>query len=82
MYKLTSDFLHIEGESSFYEMWEVFCYRLISIDKNTDDIERFSGKDHGIDLYWKKKRIAYQCKSVASGVSSGFHGYCRIITSY
>lgn len=65
-------FLHVSGENGFPDMWEAFCYHLISLDKKTDEIIRRKAPDYGIDLYWPQHRIAYQCKSVESGKDSAF----------
>lgn len=63
IYNLYPPFLYIPEESNFYDTWEVFCLKLIKIDLKTNSIERRTPPEQGVDLYYKNKRIAYQCKS-------------------
>ncbi|MGG7177435.1 hypothetical protein ACQPU1_07590 [Clostridium paraputrificum] len=63
MYKLYPPFLYINEESDFGSQWEAFCLKLIKLNLKTDDIERRRPPENGVDLYYEKDKIAYQCKS-------------------
>jgi len=64
-YYLYPPFFKNQSESSFADSWESFCLKLLKLENNTQSIQRRTPPEYGIDLFYKDKKIAYQCKSVA-----------------
>ena len=60
-------FFGIEPETSFADAWEVFCGDVLKRHEKTTEIRRREPPDDGVDLLWREKKVAYQCKSVESG---------------
>ncbi|EOO79501.1 hypothetical protein IC7_00573 [Bacillus cereus BAG1O-1] len=71
-YLLYPPFLTVPEENGFENEWEAFCLKLLKLEKKNNDIERRTPPEQGVDLHFKEKGIAYQCKSVV-GNSSGFN---------
>lgn len=67
------NFLRYDGESSFDDVWEAFCCKLLNLEYITNDIYRRTPPESGVDLHYKNINTAYQCKSVISGQASGFN---------
>lgn len=63
IYKLYPPFLCIPEEENFSDVWEAFCLKLLKIEFQTNNIERRKPPEQGVDLYFKEKKIAFQCKS-------------------
>ncbi len=72
-YHFYPPFFIVPEETSFADGWESFCCKLLNLDEKTNEIYRRSPPEQGIDLYYPKKKTAYQCKSVASGKSGDFN---------
>lgn len=70
-YLLYPPFLNVPEENSFEDEWEAFCLKLLKLEKQNNDIERRTPPEQGVDLFFKEKKIAYQCKSVTG--TSGFN---------
>jgi len=73
LYKFYPPFFIVNEETSFSDSWEVFCCNLLNIENNTSNIVRRLPPECGVDLFFADQKIAYQCKSVESGLTSGFN---------
>lgn len=72
-YHLYPPFFEISPETSFDSGWEAFCEWILQLENKAPEIRRRTPPDYGVDIYWKEKRIAYQCKSaVHSGKTGDF----------
>lgn len=56
-------FFEIAPETSFDSAWEAFCEQILQLENKAPEIRRRTPPDNGVDIYWKEKKIAYQCKS-------------------
>jgi len=65
-------FFGVEPENSFADAWEVFCCDVLNRHEKTTQIRRRHAPEGGVDLLWREKKIAYQCKSVESGRTGDF----------
>jgi hypothetical protein len=63
-WRLFPPFFVIEPETTFADAWEVFCCEVLNRREETTGIHRWGAPEGGVDLYWREKRYAYQCKSV------------------
>ena len=63
-YNLHPPYFKVPEESTFPDAWEVFCCIMLNTHNKTDNIHRRKPPEKGIDLLWREKKIAYQCKSV------------------
>jgi len=65
-YNFSADFLKIiPPATNFGEAWENLCFRLL--ESSDDSLTRFAPPDCGIDIYSRKNRTAFQCKSSERG---------------
>ena len=81
MYQLYPPIFIVPEETSFADSWEVFCCKLLNLENKTSEIVRRLPPENGVDLFYSDKKIAYQCKSVETGLTSGFN-LTKIKTSY
>ena len=65
-------FFAIEPQATFADAWEVFCCDILNRFEKTTQIRRRAAPEGGIDLLWRERHIAYQCKSVESGGTGDF----------
>ncbi len=65
MYNLYNPFFKEEYGSSFGESWEIFCLKLLKLHYKDEEIEKRNPPESGVDLYFPKRKIAFQCKSVS-----------------
>jgi hypothetical protein len=56
-------FIIVHEETNFSDTWEAFCLKLLKLEYGTNEIERRLPPEQGIDLYYQKEKIAFQCKS-------------------
>lgn len=83
MINLFPPYLSQEGYD-FNKVWELFCFQALSLHCNykiENPLEIREAPDNGIDIFDKKTKIAYQCKSTESGNSNG-HNLTKIVSSY
>jgi hypothetical protein len=73
MYHFYPPFFIVNEEANFSDSWEVFCCKLLNLENNTSSIIRRLPPENGVDLFFPEKKIAYQCKSVETGLTSGFN---------
>ena len=73
MYQFYPPIFIVSEETNFPDSWEVFCCKLLNLENNTSNIVRRLPPENGVDLFFRDKKIAYQCKSVESGLTSGFN---------
>lgn len=67
-FDFSANFLRVvPPDTSFSEAWESLCFRLLSLKYGIDGINRLKPPDRGIDIWHRKKREAYQCKSNSQG---------------
>lgn len=72
-YRLYPPFLIVPEYHSFDEAWESFCCKLLNLENKVSEIYKRKPPESGIDLYFPSNKIAYQCKSIESGLDSGFN---------
>jgi hypothetical protein len=58
-------FFVIEPEATFADAWETFCCDVLNRHEKTTEIYKRKAPERGVDLYWREKGYAYQCKSVS-----------------
>jgi hypothetical protein len=73
MYQFYPPFFIVNEETSFPDSWEVFCCKLLNLENKTSNIIRRLPPENGVDLFYSDSKIAYQCKSVETGLTSGFN---------
>jgi hypothetical protein len=73
MYQFYPPFFIVNEETNFPDSWEVFCCKLLNLENNTSNVVRRLPPENGVDLFFPAQKIAYQCKSVESGLTSGFN---------
>ena len=73
MYYFYPPFFNVPEESNFPDGWEVFCCKLLNLGNGTSEIFRRLPPEDGVDLFYPAKYIAYQCKSIDSGLTSGYN---------
>lgn len=73
MYQLYPPIFYVPEESSFSDSWEVFCCKMLNIENKTSEIIRRLPPESGVDLFFPSKKIAYQCKSIETGLTNGFN---------
>jgi hypothetical protein len=67
-YNFSAEFLRVlPPDTSFGEAWESLCYDLLLADNNDYSLQRLRHPDKGIDIWHKRKGLAYQCKSDQRG---------------
>jgi hypothetical protein len=72
-YHLYPPFFEIlPGEESFADAWEIFCCEVLNRYENTTEIVRRKAPEGGVDLLWREKKRAYQCKSVINPTTNRF----------
>lgn len=76
-YLLYPPFLKVNEEVSFSDTWESFCLKLLKLEYGTTDIERRRPPEKGIDLYYKDRSIAYQCKSTLKNSKFNITNACK-----
>src|SRR5690349_4350784 len=81
MYQFFPPIFIVPEESNFPDSWEVFCCKLLNLENRTSSIHRRLPPESGVDLYYPEKKIAYQCKSVDTGLTTGFN-LTKIKNSY
>jgi hypothetical protein len=81
MYQLFPPIFIVPEETNFPDSWEVFCCKLLNLENNTSSIVRRLPPENGVDLFFSESKIAYQCKSVETGLTSGFN-LTKIKASY
>lgn len=81
MYQLYPPIFIVNEETNFPDSWEVFCCKLLNLENDTSSIVRQLPPENGVDLFFPKSKIAYQCKSVETGLTSGFN-LTKINNSY
>jgi len=62
----------LPGEESFADAWEIFCCDVLNRHEKTTEIIRRKAPEGGIDLLWREKKRAYQCKSVIDPATNRF----------
>ncbi|WP_373551158.1 hypothetical protein [Haliscomenobacter sp.] len=72
-YHLIPPFFIVSEESSFHEAWEYFCLKLLKFENNSNDIVKRKPPEKGVDLFYREKKRAYQCKSVLDGIDKKFN---------
>jgi len=73
MYQFYPPIFIVNEETNFPDSWEVFCCKLLNLENNTSSIVRRLPPENGVDLFFSDQKIAYQCKSVETGLTSGFN---------
>jgi len=73
MYQFYPPIFIVNEETNFSDSWEVFCCNLLNLENNTSRIVRRLPPESGVDLFFPDQKIAYQCKSVETGLTSGFN---------
>jgi len=73
MYQFFPPFFIVNEETNFSDSWEVFCCKLLNLENKTSSIIRRLPPESGVDLFFPEQKIAYQCKSVETGLTSGFN---------
>jgi hypothetical protein len=73
MYIFYPPFFNVNEESNFSDSWEIFCCKMLNLENNTSSIVRRLPPENGVDLYFPDRKIAYQCKTVETGLTSGFN---------
>jgi len=73
MYQLYPPIFIVNEETNFPNSWEVFCCKLLNLENSTSSIVRRLPPENGVDLFFPNQKIAYQCKSVENGLTSGFN---------
>jgi hypothetical protein len=73
MYQFYPPIFIVNEETNFPDSWEVFCCKLLNLENSTSSIVRRLPPENGVDLFFPDQKIAYQCKSVESGLTSGFN---------
>jgi hypothetical protein len=81
MYQFYPPFFIVNEETNFPDSWEVFCCKLLNLENKTSNIIRRLPPENGVDLFFPHNKIAYQCKSVETGLTSGFN-LTKIRNSY
>lgn len=81
MYQLYPPIFIVNEETNFPDSWEVFCCKLLNLENNTSHIVRRLPPENGVDLFFADSKVAYQCKSVETGLTSGFN-LTKIKSSY
>ncbi len=67
-FDFSANFLKVTPpDTSFSEAWESLCFHLLSLKYGIEGINRLRPPDKGIDIWLRKKREAYQCKSNSQG---------------
>ena len=66
-------FFGTEPQNSFADAWEVFCCDVLNRHEKTTQIRQRRPPENGVDLIWREKKVAYQCKSVESGRTGDFN---------
>jgi len=73
LYILYPPFFEIlPGEESFADAWEIFCCEVLNRYEKTTEIVRRKAPEGGVDLLWREKKRAYQCKSVIDPITNRF----------
>jgi internalin A len=62
----------LPGEDSFADAWEVFCCDVLNRYEKTTEINRRKAPESGVDVLWREKKRAYQCKSVIDPATCRF----------
>ncbi|MGA2914459.1 MAG: COR domain-containing protein [Sedimentisphaerales bacterium] len=62
----------LPGEDSFADAWEIFCCDVLNRHEKTTEIIRRKAPEGGVDLLWREKKQAYQCKSVIDPATNRF----------
>jgi hypothetical protein len=73
MYIFYPPFFIVNGETNFSDSWEEFCCKLLNLENKTSSIVRRLPPENGVDLFFPDEKIAYQCKSIEMGLTSGFN---------
>jgi hypothetical protein len=73
MYIFYPPFFVVNGEANFSDSWEEFCCKLLNLENKTSSIVRRLPPENGVDLFFPDEKIAYQCKSIEMGLTSGFN---------
>jgi hypothetical protein len=81
MYQLYPPIFIVNEETNFPDSWEVFCCKLLNLENNATNIVRRLPPESGVDLFAPYRKVAYQCKSVETGLTSGFN-LTKIRNSY
>jgi hypothetical protein len=81
MYQLYPPIFIVNEETNFPDSWEVFCCKLLNLENSTSNIVRRLPPENGVDLFFPDNQTAYQCKSVETGLTSGFN-ITKIKNSY
>ena len=81
MYQLNPPIFVVNEETNFPDSWEVFCCKLLNLENKTSNIVRRLPPENGVDLFFPDSKIAYQCKSVETGLRSGFN-FTKIKNSF
>lgn len=81
MYQLYPPIFIVNEETNFPDSWEVFCCKLLNLENKTSRIIRRLPPENGVDLFFPDSKIAYQCKSVETGLTAGFN-LTKIKSSY
>src|SRR5947208_2857223 len=67
-HSFSAEFLKIlPPATNFGEAWENLCLCLLQAETGDTKIMRLGPPDRGIDIYRKRARAAYQCKSSERG---------------
>jgi hypothetical protein len=80
-YLLYPPFLTVHEETNFSDIWESFCLKLLKLEYGTNEIQRRRPPENGIDLYYKSKKIAFQCKSTLEGNKFNIKNACNSLCS-
>lgn len=80
-FRFSNDFLIYPGEANFDDVWEMFCCKILNIEKRKNNIYRRIPPENGIDLFSPDDKIAYQCKSTENADCQG-HNITKIEQSY
>jgi len=74
-------FLSMPEETDFSDVWEAFCLKLLKLEYETNEIERRRPPESGVDLYYKKRQIAFQCKSTQENSKFNITKACNSLRS-
>ncbi|MFK7797143.1 MAG: hypothetical protein AB8E82_06790 [Aureispira sp.] len=72
-YHFYPPFFVVSESTSFFDAWESFCRKILNLENKTHEIYKRSPPENGVDLFYKSKKIAYQCKSTQSSLDPKFN---------
>jgi hypothetical protein len=72
-FNLHPPYLKSKGTNDFSKAWELFCLNSLRLRYSDDALQIRDPKDGGVDIYYPKLKLAFQCKSTISGNATDFN---------